>query len=90
MTMRSRGVLKPWSLTIIKSKDRILNNLTLWVLYIMRELNQMVTTIDYEIRCRIRFDKRKSPVGRYWSSVDISIFGIIIIIILQPYITSFF
>ena len=86
--IRSRGGHRP-SLRTLRSLDTLINTLSLWTWYLLREIEEMRITVQYVILSRIKIPTRKTPIARKWSLTDISILGIVVMGIVIPRVVTF-
>lgn len=80
-SLQARGVPSPFAWTSMKSPDAAINIWGLWVLAIFRKLFTMADTVHYNIASRLRPGFRRTPILRYWSATDLSIAGLIVVVI---------
>jgi hypothetical protein len=78
--IRSRGGYRPFALSTLWSLDRFVDTIGIWILYIMRQIEEMALTVDYTIESRIMLGKRgKTPIVRKLSQTDYAMVGMLVI-----------
>lgn len=89
IAIKSRGGNKPLRPSGKPIIERARINLSLWILYVFRSLEEMTRIIHYVITSRVKIRKREIPLWRYWATSDYCIAGMIFFSIFIPRILQF-
>lgn len=84
VAIRSRGGHRLISLRAWRSSKTFIDTLSIWSLYLLREMKEMAITVDYVVVSRVVLNRRKTPIARKWSSTDISIAGVLLFAVVIP------
>jgi len=87
ISILSRGLRLPLSLFPVSNR---LDSFGIWTLAVYREMNEMASTIEYQIVSKLKPETRTTPVGKYFSTTDASVLGIILASIVLPRILLLF